>query len=211
MADGEQVHAQLVRAAGQRFELQPRRSASRSSTRQRVGDGLPCRVDLLARAVRPVGSQRQVDACRRRPRRGRRRPQRSACRPAALERDASRRCIGAPRANNSSPEVAWSSRCTTSASANALHARDAQSRLWSPRPGTASRPAGLSMTTSESSQYTMAMDGSSIAGRVNGSSRCDVRLDARAAPQHITRPFTHRRRRKMHAIDQALASASFSR
>src|SRR5215208_1515149 len=56
--------------------------------------------------------------------------------------------MGAPRAISKSPEVAMSSRCTTSASGYRRCTRAAmQSSLPAPRPGTLSSPAGLSTTS----------------------------------------------------------------
>ena len=64
MADGHQVHAQLVGSSGHRHQREPR-AAAHGIARQHA----PARqrrlardtVDLLARAVRPVGDQGQVD------------------------------------------------------------------------------------------------------------------------------------------------------
>ena len=63
MADRHQVHAQLVRAAGLRFEQD-----AAGIVRGIVGQtpiagqrGLPNVIDLLQRPPGPVGNQRQVD------------------------------------------------------------------------------------------------------------------------------------------------------
>ena len=63
VADCGQVHPQLVRAAGHRRQFQPRAAAGQAPGDVPVGDGglAVLQIHLLARAIRPVGGQRQAD------------------------------------------------------------------------------------------------------------------------------------------------------
>ena len=78
----------------------------------------------------------------------------------------SRRCATVPRAKSIRPEVAMSRRCTTRASGQRVATRALrQSCLSSPRPGTASRPAGLSTTMKSLSSCRNVHPGHSCMGR----------------------------------------------